>query len=265
MLKPDNPMAPAEGARFVAIHAGSRCFARLVVELIPEDVTSLDQYLDVVIAMEKKRYPGFEELGRSEFPAAQRRWRRSEVSWEKQEETFDGVVLVTRDGWHYYALAVWSSRDAGEEVLKRSREAHEAVEIGGQSVKDLVAGITEENPYISEETAKRVIHTAMDRQLGLSQVGPLLQAAMQKGASLLTSEEQREVEALFGKAGTYLTQQESAVISHYFSEVGAKSDASKTKSKEAWALIWKGMQRLPATEGSRFAALYDKAIRAGLK
>jgi hypothetical protein len=99
-------------AEVLAMNYEDGCWMSLHVEVIPSGISSLDHYLNVLLADRTERMPSTTETGRVATSVGGREARRLELKFEDRGERKRGFTTVCSYNDSYYVLSGWCDAEA---------------------------------------------------------------------------------------------------------------------------------------------------------
>jgi hypothetical protein len=270
VLKRDNPILNLPDAKMIAVNVRSGAVVAFLSEFASAGLRSPDNYLD---QLEKniKDQPSthFRELRRTDILMDGSTWRKAEVEWQESGEELSGVLLVVRRGWLFYSLRGWSSKAFKDKAEEHLLDMQRAVKISPEEPNEkfnvgFIKDLQTNNPLISEQAGRKIVEAALERSYTVTELSQLVGTAVEKGRPGLTPAERNELEALYLRAFSTLSDAETRALRSYYDKLNAGQKLDPSEAHAAEMLILKGVRNLPESVQIQFRMVFSKMVESGL-
>jgi hypothetical protein len=120
------------------------------------------------------------------------------------------------------------------------------------------------NPFLSDDTANRVMGLAIARNYSLMDVGELMKQAVERGRASLNGTQQREVDELYARAFAALPERDHRRALAFYATLNQTSKPAAAEAQAVNLLVLNGVKALPQESQLRFKRLFNDMIDAGL-
>jgi hypothetical protein len=258
ILRPSHGFfTPPASARLSLAEPAAGAFGYLTVETPARGYTSLDAYLDHVVAERRQSEPLLNELRREDAPGGARRMIGTRRSGDA---TFGSVATVWKDGWTYYALYIWAPAEhAGEaaEDLRRGITLRGQMAVRLQKAIDTV---TAEVPLLTPKAAEMLMGQSQAQVLEPVEAFRRTYLLAGRGLSALTAGEQQEIATLSSDLYARVPSGDRARLGPYLDRVRAGSATDPAQDAQMSRVVKAAVLKLPPARRQRLQALFEKAI-----
>jgi hypothetical protein len=263
ILKKDNPLvkAPAE-TRLVVAQPRTGGFGYLVEENAPKGISTLDQYLDRVVAARKKAVPTLKELGRTDVMVGRVSGRQVAGSWDDAGVRQRDVTVAWKDGWVYFALAAWIPEEGAQrpKALEALVPAFSTQGVLAARLLQSVQKVTQEVPHLTTTAAETLMAGSEAQVLEPDQAFRRSLDALVRALPALSKAETQDLSQLTTATYGALAGKDRTRLSAYFDRVRGHESTSPQEDREMCQLMKTAVLKLPTLRRLRLQALYEKAI-----
>jgi hypothetical protein len=267
-LVKENPIIKLEDAKVIAVNRESGAFGAFLVEPAFAAVRSPDDYLNQVESDLRQRDAGFQELGRADIGLDGHLGRGAHVAWLESGQEIRGTLSVARQGWFFYSLRTWSGKDFENRAASSVEDLQRGIAISSEASQHFAAeflkGMRKGNPFLSDDTANRVMRLAIARNYSLMDVGELMKQAVERGRASLNGTQQREVDELYARAFAALPERDHRRALAFYATLNQTSKPAAAEAQAVNLLVLNGVKALPQESQLRFKRLFNDMIDAGL-
>lgn len=270
VLKKDNPILNLPDAKMIAVNVRSGAFVAFLAEPASAGLRSPDNYLDQV-EQSLKGQPSlqFSEVRRTNTLMDGSAGRKAEVQWQESGEESYGVFLAVRRGWFFYSLRGWSGKAFKAKAEDSLLDMQRAVKLSPEEPSEkftvgFIKGLQKNNPLISERAGRQLVEAALARSYAATDISQMIETAVEKGRPGLTRAEQNELDALYSRAFTTLSDTETRALNSYYAKLNANKKADPSEAQTAEKLILKGVRNLPESVQVEFRMVFSKMVESGL-
>jgi hypothetical protein len=260
MLRRDHELfTPPAGTRVALVQPSANAFAALAVETPGRAYVSLDAFLDHVVDDRRRSEPTLHTVKREDAPNGARRLLSTRVTGDT---TYDEVLTVWKDGWTYYALAVWAPQWRNRAVPD-SEEIRQGFSTQGQMsgrIKQAVDAVTAEVPLLTTRAAEMLMGQSQAQVLEPAEAFRRTYLLAGRGLPALTPAEQQEMGRLSSELYGRLPAGERARLGAYLDRVGAGSGTEAAQDAEMSRLVKSAFVKLAPSRQKRLQELFEKAI-----
>ena len=264
LLTDMSSIASIPGAKVMAEHKPTGCYAVLVVQDVILTIPSLDAYLDLAFQARKKSFPSMVETKRESVTFAGLPGRRMYDNWETQGLRLRGFSTACSDGFYYYLLSGWCIESASQGAFAAFTQLEKNLKITksyDDRLEEMMGPVVEDYPYISMAGGKLLGKQILTKRLTISEAREFGLQTMKRGKELLDQGDRDELENIFELAFSSLPP---ADLERFLSYEKRPLDLSDAERLDAGLLMKTALSNLSAERRARLQELGDKAIELAL-
>ena len=261
VLKKDTAVVatPAD-ARVAFAHPRQQAFGYLATASAPEGVTSLDGWLDRVMAERRKAQPAAKEEGRTEVAVGTLTGRRATATWSTAGAAYRETATAWRDGWVYYALVAWAPEAAGAADLDALTTGVTVSGTLAGNLQKAVQKVTLEVPALTPAAAELLMARSAAKVLEPDQAFRRSFEAVANAWPGWKGPEAQEMAQLIASCYATLTPRDRTRLATYVEKVQGHQLTNPQEDREMAQLMKAAVLRLPDAKRTRLQVLYQKAV-----
>jgi GYF domain 2 len=268
LLRQDNPvvMAPPE-ARAILIQPRLNGGGFLTIDPAPRGAASLERYQERLLEQRRQTKPTLTTVERGPLEVGKVAARRSVSTWQDGGKTFRELTAVWRDGWTHLALVIWFPEErasSADKELSSLLGAFAATGVLAGRIEQAVSRATAEAPHLSREVALRLMGESEAGALEPEETFRRASLFASSGLAALAAAEFREMGQLTTLLYATVAARDRGRLASYLEKVRARRLSTADEDREMCAIMKTAFLKLPEPRRSRFRALYEKAVHAGL-
>lgn len=250
---------PAD-AKVTFAHARQQAFGYLTTASSPEGVTSLDGWLDRVMAERRKVQATVKEEGRTEVAVGTVTGRRASATSNLAGAAYRETATAWRDGWVYYALVAWAPEAAGASALDSLTSGVTASGTLATNLQKAVQKVTLEVPALTPAAAELLMSRSQARVLEPDQAFRRSFEAVANAWPGWKGPEAQEMARLIAACYATLTPRDRTRLAAYVEKIQKHQLTEPQEDREMSQLMKAAVLRLPDAKRTRLQALYQKAV-----
>ena len=255
---------PPADAKVTFSHPRQEAFGYLAAANSPENVATLDAWLDRVLLERRKAQPAPKEEGRTEVAVGTLTGRRANVVWSAAGVPYRETATVWRDGWVYYALVAWAPESAGAADLDALAEGVVTSGKLAANLQEAVQKVTLEVPALTAAAAELLMARSEARVLEPDQAFRRSFEAVANAMPTWKTGEAQEMGRLIASCYATLTSRDRTRLAAYVDKVQKHQMTTPQEDREMGQLMKEAVLRLPAPKRERLQVLYQKAVEAAV-
>jgi hypothetical protein len=261
LLKKDTAVVttPAD-ARVAFAHPRQQAFGYLTTASSPEGVTSLDGWLDRVMAERRKIEAGLKEESRTEVAVGTLTGRKASATWSASGSTYRETATAWRDGWVYYALVAWAPEAAGAADLDALANGVSTSGTLAANLQKAVQKVTLEVPALTPAAAELLMARSEAKVLEPDQAFRRSFEAVANALPGWKAGEAQEMGRLIASCYATLTPRDRTRLAAYVDKVQKHQLTTPAEDREMAQLMKAAVLRLPEPKRTRLQVLYEKAV-----
>ena len=261
VLKKDaTVVATPADARVAFAHPRQQAFGYLATASSPEGVTSLDGWLDRVMAERRKTQAAVKEEGRTEVAVGTLTGRRASATWSAAGANYRETATAWRDGWVYYALVAWAPEAAGASDLDALTAGVAVSGTLATNLQKAVQKVTLEVPALTPAAAELLMARSQAKVLEPDQAFRRSFEAVANAWPGWKGPEAQEMARLIASCYATLTSRDRTRLATYVEKVQRHQLTDPQEDREMAQLMKAAVLRLPDAKRTRLQALYQKAV-----
>ncbi len=265
VLKKDaGVVATPADARVAFAHPRQQAFGYLTTASSPEGVTSLDGWLDRVMAERRKTQAGLKEQDRAEVAVGTLTGRRASAIWSAAGSAYRETATAWRDGWVYYALVAWAPEAVGASDLDALTTGVATSGTLAANLQKAVQKVTLEVPALTAAAAELLMARSEAKVLEPDQAFRRSFEAVANALPGWKGGEAQEMAHLIASCYATLAPRDRIRLAAYVEKVQKHQLTTPTEDRDMGQLMKAAVLRLPEPKRARLQVLYQKAVEAAV-
>ena len=261
ILKKDaGVVATPADARVAFAQPRQQAFGYLTTASSPEGVTSVDGWLDRLMAERRKAQASVKEEGRTEVAVGTLTGRRASSTWSAAGASYRETATAWKDGWVYYALVAWAPEAAGAADLDALTTGITASSTLATNLQKAVQKVTLEVPALTPAAAELLMARSEARVLEPDQAFRRSFEAVANAWPGWKGPEAQEMARLIASCYATLTPRDRTRLAAYVEKVQRHQLTNPQEDRDMAQLMKAAVLRLPDAKRIRLQALYQKAV-----
>jgi hypothetical protein len=267
LLRDDSPfiLSPTAVARLA--HPGLQAFGTLHAETLTRPLPSPAEHLERVIADRRLVWPSLVASSPSDTTVNDLPAKAASLAWDQEGKSMRGMSLAWRDGWRSYALSAWGPAASEARLAKATDALKAAVRVSGEPTRQVSAAteaLLSEAPELSRESAERLVADRLGSGRSAETLGQLALREVNRGISVLSPEDRRELGTLYEQVYAPIPQKDRARLAAWLSAMRSGMALPAEEAQLMRALLRNGVMSLPEDARQRLQALNAKAVAFAL-
>ena len=259
-----SPFVPPVATQLSLAHETGTGFAALTAVTAPGGgIFSSEDYLE-------QRHPGRRrsgfKLGRSAPLPGPLPGHKAEATFEADGKRFREITAVWKNGRSYVVLTAWGS--AGGRGASALDALPASVRFDAARVKamtDGLAAVTRELPHLTPAAAEAVMDLSAAERLDAPETFRRASQFVGRGLTSLSEKEVKELRNLNAAVYKALSSKDKRRLAAYFERLRGGRPTPRHDDERMSSLMKTGTLELSDKNRARLQALYEKAIRAGVR
>ncbi len=269
ILRPDNPFlsGPPE-ARVLLYSPRSEAAGYLAVESGSQGVSTLDEYLERVLARQKTILKSATEAGRADLTVGKLPARKAVLSGIFEGKRARRIVVVWKEGPNALSLVGWAAEPGWQEAGAHFDRLLGAIGMSGviaprlaQAVARAVADAPHLTPTVAETLMLRSAALALEPEEAFKRA----HYAATVGLAQLPRRDVAELTGLLETVYGRLPSASRYRLGGYLDRVRAKQITNPEEDRAMMVLMRSAVERLPLQKRQRLQKLYEAAVRIGIE